>query len=358
LFHYQIFAHPDWVNKAGSFGWTGVDLFFVLSGFLISGQLFSTIAKGQPISMREFFTKRFFRIIPPYLVILGLYLAFPYLREREHMAPLWKYLTFTFNFGLDYHYTGTFTHSWSLCVEEQFYLLLPLTFWLFGYFKGGRKAIYLLIALFLAGFAIRYFNWHYFVEPASTSDHFGAFFNKYIYYSTINRLDGLLVGVSIAGAYTFYPAFKATINKYANVVMLTGVLVLIAAYFVCTPQAAFSTAIWGYPLIAFGYGLIVAAIVCPGNFLYHIKSKITSQIATLSYGIYLSHKLVIHLTQDLLEKAGINKNGNLMMFCCLLASVAAALILRYTIEKPSLKLRDRVLKGGSKKVKNKLKAWV
>ena len=358
LFHYQIFAHPDWVNKAGSFGWTGVDLFFVLSGFLISGQLFSAIAKGQPISMREFFTKRFFRIIPPYLVILGLYLAFPYLREREHMSPLWKYLTFTFNFGLDYSQIGTFTHSWSLCVEEQFYLLLPLTFWLFGYFKGGRKAIYLLIALFLAGFAIRYFNWHYFVEPASTSDHFGAFFNKYIYYSTINRLDGLLVGVSIAGAYTFYPAFKATINKYANVVMLTGVLVLIAAYFVCTPQAAFSTAIWGYPLIAFGYGLIVAAIVCPGNFLYHIKSKITSQIATLSYGLYLSHKLVIHLTQGLLEKAGINKNGNLMMVCCLFASVAAALILRYTIEKPSLKLRDRVLKGGSKKVKNKLKAWV
>jgi peptidoglycan/LPS O-acetylase OafA/YrhL len=358
LFHYQIFVHPDWVNKAGSFGWTGVDLFFVLSGFLISGQLFSAIAKGQPISMREFFIKRFFRIIPPYLVILGLYLVFPFLREREHMAPLWKYLTFTFNFGLDYIQIGTFTHSWSLCVEEQFYLVLPLTFWLFGYFKSGRKAIYLLIALFLAGFAIRYFNWHYFVEPASTSDHFGAFFNKYIYYSTINRLDGLLVGVSIAGAYTFYPAFKATINKYANVVMLTGVFVLIAAYFVCTPQAAFSTAIWGYPLIAFGYGLIVAAIVCPGNFLYHIKSKITSQIATLSYGIYLSHKLVIHLTQDLLEKAGINKNGNLMMFCCLLASVAAALILRFTIEKPSLKLRDRVLKGGSKKVKNKLKAWV
>jgi peptidoglycan/LPS O-acetylase OafA/YrhL len=358
LFHYQIFAHPDWVNKVGSFGWTGVDLFFVLSGFLISGQLFSAIAKGQPISMREFFAKRFFRIIPPYLVILGLYLAFPFLREREQMAPLWKYLTFTLNFGLDYSQIGTFTHSWSLCVEEQFYLALPLTFWLFGYFKCGRKAIYLLIALFLAGFAIRYFNWHYFVEPASTSDHFGALFKKYIYYSTINRLDGLLVGVSIAGVYVFYPAFKTTINKYANLVMLTGVLVLIAAYFVCTPQAAFSTAIWGYPLIAFGYGLIVAAIVCPGNFLYHIKSKITSQIATLSYGIYLSHKLVIHLTQDLLEKAGINKNGNLMMFCCLLASVAAALILRYTIEKPSLKLRDRVLKRRKQKGENKLKAWV
>jgi peptidoglycan/LPS O-acetylase OafA/YrhL len=344
LFHYQIFAHPDWVNKIGSFGWTGVDLFFVLSGFLISGQLFSAIAKGKPISMREFFTKRFFRIIPPYLVILGLYLAFPFLREREHMAPLWKHLTFTFNFGLDYSQTGTFTHSWSLCVEEQFYLALPLTLGLLTYFNAGKKAAYLLIALFLAGFPIRYINWHYFVEPASASDHFGAFFNKYIYYPTYNRLDGLLVGVSIAGAYTFYPAIKTTINKYANMIMLAGVLILIAAYFVSAPQATFNTTIWGYPLISLGYGLIVAAIVCPGNFLYNVKSKVISQIATLSYGIYLSHKLVIHLTQGLLEKAGISPNGNLMMLCCLFASVAAALILRYTIEKPSLKLRNRVLK--------------
>ncbi len=344
LFHYQIFAHPDWVNKAGSFGWTGVDLFFVLSGFLIAGQLFSTVAKGQSINMRAFFAKRFFRIIPPYLFMLALYVAFPVLREREQMAPLWKYLTFTFNFGLDYRYVGTFTHSWSLCVEEQFYLVLPLTFWAFKHFKVGKPAVYLLLILFLAGFAIRYFNWHHFMQPATDSDHFAAFFNKYIYYSTINRLDGLLVGVSIAGAYTFYPAVKATVNKYANLVMLAGVLILIAAYFVCTPQATFSTATWGYPLIAVGYGLIVAAIVCPGNFLYHIKSKVTSQIATLSYGIYLSHKLIIHATQGLLEKAGMDKNGNLMMFCCFCACIAGALVLRYAIEKPSMKLRDKVLK--------------
>src|ERR1700744_2182121 len=99
LFHFQIFGHPEWVNKAGSFGWTGVDLFFVLSAFLISGQLFNTIAKGKRISLREFFIKRVFRIIPPFLVILLLYAFFPYLREREEFAPIWRYLTFTLNFG-------------------------------------------------------------------------------------------------------------------------------------------------------------------------------------------------------------------------------------------------------------------
>ena len=227
-----MFGHPDWVNKIGSFGWTGVDLFFVLSGFLIAGQLFSTISKGRKISMREFFVKRFFRIIPPYLVMIALYVAFPFLRERDGMAPLWQYLTFTLNLNLDLRQTGTFTHSWSLCVEEQFYLILPLTILLLNYLRIGKKAVYFLAALFIGGFLIRYANWHYFIEPNLTSDNFGALFNKTIYYPTYNRLDSLLVGVGIAGLYTFYPNIKDKIDKYSNVLMLVGIAVLIGTYFI------------------------------------------------------------------------------------------------------------------------------
>src|SRR6201995_5703126 len=72
LFHYQFFGHPAWVKTIAGFGWSGVDLFFVLSGFLISGQLFGTIAKGKQISLSEFFIKRFFRIIPPFLFVVFL----------------------------------------------------------------------------------------------------------------------------------------------------------------------------------------------------------------------------------------------------------------------------------------------
>jgi peptidoglycan/LPS O-acetylase OafA/YrhL len=350
LFHYQLFGHPDWVSKIGGFGWTGVDLFFVLSGFLIAEQLFATIAGGRSISLKEFFIKRFFRIIPPYLTVLCLYVAFPYLREREQMAHLWRYLTFTTNFGLDVSQTGTFTHSWSLCVEEQFYLVLPLIILLFTYFKAGKKSAYLVVTLFIVGFFIRYMNWQLWLAPNLNSEHFGALFNKFIYYPTYNRLDALLVGVSIAGLYTFYPRVKHWANKRSNFILLAGVALLIPAYFICTPQQSFGTAIWGYPLIAISYGLIIAAVVCPANMLYNVKSWLTSQIATLSYGIYLVHKLVIHLTQNLLEKAGISKNGNLMMFCCILSIVAGALVLRYVIEKPSLRLRDKVL---ARQVKSK-----
>ena len=104
LFHYQFFGHPAWVRAIAGFGWSGVDLFFVLSGFLISGQLFATIAKDRKISLSEFFIKRFFRIIPPFLVVVILYAALPAVREWGHLSPLWRYLTFTLNFGLDLGY--------------------------------------------------------------------------------------------------------------------------------------------------------------------------------------------------------------------------------------------------------------
>jgi len=344
LFHYQFFGHPAWEKNVAGFGWTGVDLFFVLSGFLIAGQLFSTIAKGKTISLREFFVKRFFRIIPPYLVVLILYFSFPaVVSEWGHLSPFWRYLTFTLNFGLDARVYGTFSHAWSLCVEEQFYLILPITFWLFSYFKGGKKAVYLIIALFVAGFLIRLWNWYYFVEPAMSTNDFGAFWNKYVYYPTYNRLDGLLVGVSIAGAFAFYPRFKEWADKYSSIILLVGLVLLGTAYLISTPQDTFYTCAFGFPLIALAYGTILVAVVCPSSIFYRLKSRVTSQIATLSYSIYLVHKIMIHLTQGLLEKVGINKNSNLTMLACIIASIAGALAMRYIIEKPALRLRDKVL---------------
>lgn len=83
LYHYRLFKHPQWVDDLFSFGWVGVDLFFVLSGFLIAGQLFTTLRKNEPIPVNEFVIKRFFRIIPPFLVVLSLYWLFPSLQEKK-----------------------------------------------------------------------------------------------------------------------------------------------------------------------------------------------------------------------------------------------------------------------------------
>ena len=343
-FHYQFFGHPDWERgRASGFGWTGVDLFFVLSGFLIAGQLFETVAKGKAISLPEFFIKRFFRIIPPYLVVLILYIAIPAAREWGHLSPLWKYFTFTLNFGQDLSKYGTFSHAWSLFIEEQFYLVLPLVFCLFGFFKAGKRSVYLIVLLFVAGFIARLLSWKYFAAPYLSHDDFGARWNEYVYYPTYNRLDGLLVGVSIAGLFTFYPKMKEWVNKWCYLLLGAGVCMLIVAFQLCRVYASYNTAIFGFPIISLAYGLVLAAFVSPSCIFFRIKSRITSLIATLSYGIYLSHKIIIHLVQKLLESLGLDKNSVLCMLVCIVSVIAGALVMRYLVEKPALKVRNNVL---------------
>lgn len=357
IYHYQVFPHPGWVRQAGGFGWTGVDLFFVLSGYLIAGQLFHRIAQGKGIAAREFYFKRFFRIIPAYLVVVALYFCIPAFREREALSPLWKFLTFTQNIGLDIKHRGTFSHAWSLCIEEQFYLLLPLIMTLFLYYKTGKThnvgelhdraklgpAAWLLLFLFVAGFGIRIFCWHWKVAPLLDTDQFGLTWYKWIYYPLWSRLDGLLVGVSIAGLFQFYPRIRDRITRRGNLLLLIGFGLITGAYFLCSDQYTFSASVLGFPLIALAYGTILAAAVSPSCILYRWHSRVSSNLAALSYAIYLTHKGVIHLTQQQFMKWGIAKDSNTMFLLCMATSLLGALLLRYTVEKPFLRWRDRLL---------------
>ncbi len=343
-FHYgRLFASPEWVTTISKFGWTGVDLFFVLSGYLISSQLFASIVQSGKISFKEFFIKRFFRIIPAYLAVVTLYFLFPSFREREVPAPLWKYLTFTQNLGLDLRTQGTFSHAWSLCIEEQFYLCLPLVLMLLTYFKTMRKAGIVLLLIFIAGFSARLFAWHSLVSPFSGSDEFWVYWYKWIYYPTYARLDGLLTGVAIAAMFQFRPKLREQLQGYGNYFFIASLLVLTGAYFLCTEETSFGASIFGFPLTDFGYGLMVLAAISPSCFLYRFRSKLTARIAALSYGLYLVHKITIHLTQEHMARFNIAKESNLMLVICIATAFAAALLLNVAVEKPFLKLRRKVL---------------
>jgi len=350
LFHARIFGHPQWVETAGSFGWTGVDLFFVLSGFLIAGQLFSKIAAGKPILFKEFFLKRIFRIIPAYLVIVMLYYIFPVLREGDKIGPLWRYLTFTLNIWLNRDVCNTFTHCWSLCVEEQFYLILPAIIILFTYFKAGKKSVYLIITLFVAGFAVRIWSYNNLVQPFLNTPKGNNIWAMYIYYPTYTRLDGLLAGVSLAGLFTFYPHIKARLDNYGNILLGTGIALLVFCGYLSADQSTFASSVFGYPLIALGYGLVVAGAVCTSCILYKFKSRLTGNLATLSYSIYLSHKIMITASQKTFGQLGVDRNSNLMFIIGIISSIAGALLLRYLIEKPFLRIRDMILKRWRKKI--------
>lgn len=344
LFHYFILSkgQPEWLPNLAQFGWTGVDLFFVLSGFLISSQLFSQIKQGHSISFKQFFLKRFFRIVPAFLVTVGLYFCFPLFREKDSLPPFWKFLTFTQNLGLNLKDFGAFSHAWSLCVEEHFYLFLPLTLVFLQLNDFIKKAYWLLIALFLFGFVSRVYSFNSLYLPRIEDENSWVYWYKYIYYPTYNRLDGLLVGVSIAAVYQFSPTVWRRISTYGNLFIILSLIVLAGGYYLCYNQQTFNASIFGFTVISIGYGFMVVGAISPTSFLYKWNSKGLSFIAALSYAIYLTHKGIIHMTHQLL--AGFKLTNNLMLLLCMATCVGGAFLLHLTIEKPFMQLRDRIIK--------------
>lgn len=343
LFHYIILSGgmPEWLPYLATFGWTGVDLFFVLSGFLISSQLFAQIKRGKKIGLKQFFLKRFFRIVPAYLVTLGLYFCFPFFREKESLPPLWKFLTFTQNIGLNLKDFGTFSHAWSLCVEEHFYFFLPITLVLLQTTQSLKRSYWVLIALFVAGFLVRLYCFIELYVPKKEYSNSWIYWYEYIYYPTYTRLDGLLVGISIAGVYQFLPRLWDKIARYGNLFIVLSLAVLVAAFFLCEEPMGFNASIFGFSLIAIGYGLMVVGAVSPTSFLYRWNSKITRWLATLSYAIYLSHKAVIHMTHHLLS--GFSLDANLILLVSMVTCIAFAILLHIFVEKPFMRLRAGIM---------------
>ncbi len=350
LFHYpRWFDHPAWFPEVLKFGWTGVDLFFVLSGFLIASQLFAQIKKEGSFSMKDFYIKRFFRIIPIYYFVLAMYFLFPVLSGDQLLPPLWKFLTFTHNIG----FTNFDTHRsfgvvWSLCVEEHFYLLLPVTLLLLLKTGWLKKAGLLLLILFLAGFLIRLYSWYEVYIPQSNGIENRALWIQTIYYPTYCRLDGLLVGVAIAGLYNYLPSLFSRLLKYANGIIGVGLLILTIAYFLFINSIGFGRSIFSFPMVSIGFGCMVLGSIMPTSFLYKWKSKVLTKIAELSYSLYLIHMGVILLAQILLFDLGIAKDSNLTFILSIIFCVFIALILHYSIEKPFMKMRERFLKHDKK----------
>lgn len=345
FFHYKIFfGYPAWFPKIFEFGWVGVDLFFVLSGFLISSQLFALIKKEGRFSLKEFYLKRFFRIIPIFLFVVGIYFCFPFFREREALPPIWKFLTFTQNLGIDSRTFGTFSHAWSLCVEEHFYLFFPLILILFIRTGNFKKSWLALIVLFLFGFAIRLYCWNHIYEPALNQGFEHVSWLDIIYYPTYNRLDGLLAGVAIAALYQFLPELFTKVSKFGNLCILAGIVVMTQVYLFLSESSSFAKTIFGFPLISIGFGLMVLGAISPTSFLYQWKSKTTTLIATLSYAIYLSHKGIIHMSQEIFAHWGIEKQSNGMLLICILLSALIAWLLHQIIEKPFMKWRRRFIR--------------
>lgn len=344
FYHYTVFPHPSWMDNIFiRFGWCGVDLFFTLSGFLITNQLLASWKKTRQIPFKAFYIKRIFRIFPPYFFILFIYIFVPAFHEREMLAPLWKMFTFTQNYGQDIRRYGTFSHAWSLCVEEQFYLLLPIILmWLLSS-RLAKKAGWLILSFFLLTIILRWLSWEYFLKPNIASDDFSIHWYKLIYYPAYTRLDGLMVGVGIAAINQFRERWMITLNRYADALIIAGSILFAASLFICIDQHGFYATIFGFSIIAIAFGCFVMSAILPDSKLYQTKSMMTKNLAALSYALYLSHKGIIHLTQKVLSELGLQNNSNWVFLICILTCICAALFMRMMIEKPFLKIRNKLL---------------
>lgn len=328
------------------FGWMGVDLFFALSGYLIAGQLLRPIKSGEAPHYENFFARRLLRTLPVYLVVLGLYFSFPILWDRGALQPAWQFLSFTQNLFIDPQKSNSLSQAWSLCVEEQFYLVLPLILVLIGRRASPRSVVALIAAVLIFGMGLRAYLWLAKVQPTQVL-HPGSYaayahaYMRYIYYPTWTRLDGLLAGVALALLRTFRPGAWAILGRRANLLLSVGVLGVAGSMALFRNSV---TSLWpcifGHPLLAASMAALVAAGSDSRSLIGRWRVPGAGALAAASYSLYLSHKMAFHAVIRMTAH-GTPEMRALTPLLAVGAAVVVGAALHVFVERPFLKLRDR-----------------
>jgi peptidoglycan/LPS O-acetylase OafA/YrhL len=332
---------PAAFDPIARFGWMGVDLFFVLSGYLIGSQLLKPVRDGNCISLLDFYRKRAYRILPVYLVVLALYIFWPLWREAPGMSPLWEFLTFTENFFVDYSINHAFSHVWSLCVEEHFYLLLPILVILLSRKAAAWKTVAALTFFVALGLAIRsYVCFHLLLPMGRDSDDFGVRYIERLYYPTYTRLDGLLAGVALALLRTFRPHGWTAILRRSNWLMAAGLALLATVLWLFADRLSTIGNIVGFPLMALALAMLVMAAADRQSWFARLRVPGARLLATLAYSLYLTHKEIAHLDQHWLPRFMDAHNWESVLIL-IVTCLAAATLFYLAVERPFLALRDR-----------------
>ena len=331
-------ADFQWLSR---YGWMGVDIFFVLSGYLIGSQLLKPLAAGSPSSLGEFYRRRAYRILPAFAVVLAAYALLPGLREAPGMEPWWKFAGFYMNVSIDYMANQAFSHAWSLCVEEHFYLVFPLLALLLHRRLSARGFVLLCMAIVLAGIALRSGTWLHDAAAEAAGAPARNWFVEDIYYPTWNRLDGLLAGVVLAAIKVYRANWWQAAQARANLALLGGLCLLALSFWLFRERAGLLGNSIGWPVLSTGLALLVLAGAGERGLLSRRVPGL-AWIAAISYSLYLSHKIAFHLVSVAWGEA-LEGEGLLAFACYALVTVALGAALHYAVERPFLRLRDRRL---------------
>lgn len=315
-------AHLTWKSIFLRFGWTGVDLFFVLSGFLISGLLFRDYKSTGKLHLGRFMIRRGLKIYPAYYFLL----AATVIGEAIVGTPVaWSHLWPDLIFVQNYR-PGTWGHLWSLGVEEQFYLFLPLC--LFLMIRKSRLHWIPFVCIFIAVTCMLLRAIQLYTSPFSHIMHCTA---------SHLRFDALFYGVLLS----YFREFRAeALDRllYGNGRFLLGFSLLGTLPALLFDERQAGMYVIGLTTLYLGYG---------GLLLYFLSRRgqglairCLSKIGMYSYSIYLFHLPIAFISIAVLQDR-LHWNRDYVFFVYMLASIVVGIGISRMIEYPVLRLRDQ-----------------
>ena len=286
---FVVMGHGLMLEKANTgFPWIrlmdGVELFFVLSGFLIGGILIKIFhAKSFGIkAIGNFWIRRWFRTLPNYYLVLVLNIVVVYFGIiREDFSQFnWKFFLFLQNFSG--HFTGFFWESWSLSIEEWFYLLFPIIltgiYFIVKGFKVPKRQIFLgaILIFLLIPFMLRAI-----IASKFEVDQF--WLEAKIFKVVIYRLDGIALGLLAAYIKHWHPSFWF---KSRNIGFISGIVVCYAILYTTWPPNEFSTKVFQIFIQSIGCFLLLPKFDSMKK-APPIITKVFTHISLISYSMYL-----------------------------------------------------------------------
>lgn len=321
-----------------NFGWIGVDLFFVLSGYLIAGQLFAAVAGGREVSLSAFYVRRFLRTLPNYYVVLAVYGFLPLLGSAIPATPLWKYVIFIQNFGVP----PIFSPSWSLCVEEQFYLLFPMVVILLAKSRWARFGASVAGGILTLEIAIRSSAWLVWRPDLLPNAQAMDVYMGHLYFPTYCRLDGITLGVGIAALKWFRPRIWERLIQYGNLLLCGSAMFLVASVLVLWKRYSFLCSTLGFTFISLSFALMTIAVLSDRGMLGQREIPGARWVSLYSYSLYLTHSLALDLSSWVAAHFMLNMTSLTGLALSTATMLLFAAFVYHAVEKPSLSLRDRL----------------
>lgn len=312
-------------------GWAGVDLFFVLSGFLVSGLLFNEFKRDGKVDVARFLIRRGFKIYPAYYALffagLGVLLL-----THSSLSALVPVFFFFCNYTFDWLTAASnvvWVHLWSVSVEEHFYLLLSLTVWLLSRQKqSSMRAIpYICGAVCVIVPILRLLTWLYFPTWSSAL------------YATHLRVDALAFGVLLCYLYHHHESAVKNLFLKRSLLWFPLAALLTAPCLIWGPESFFCYVV-GLTTLYVGFGIVLLTVVInplPVNFL----TSPVARTGVYSYSIYIWHR-IFQLVADVCVPPTAD-NLVLREAVYFAAAVFGGVAMAKLIEMPMLVLRERVI---------------